>query len=319
MRSRSNAERTRLCAISVDLDEIYCYAAIHGLHALPADAAHAVYKRAVPRLAELFARLDVPATFFAVGKDLDEAHARATLAQLAAAGHEIGNHSHDHHYDLTRRPRAELREQVSRAADAIERAVGARPLGFRAPGYTVTDELLDVLQELGVRYDSSVFPCPSYYAAKLAAISSYRLLGRSSHSIVDHPRVLGAPADPYRIGKPYTQRGSALLELPIGVTRAATSRLPFIGTSVILAGAQGARWLTRGMLGRPLINLELHGIDAADAEADQLGELRRVQPDLRKPAAEKLAILEAVIGQVRAAGYQLVTLAQAAEVFAEAA
>jgi peptidoglycan/xylan/chitin deacetylase (PgdA/CDA1 family) len=320
MPSRSRAERSpRLLCVSVDLDEVYCYSAIHALSELPAESAHAVYRKAVPRLAALFSSLSLPATFFAVGKDLADPQAQRALAALAAAGHEIGNHSHDHHYDLTRRSREEQRAQVALGADAIERAVGVRPVGFRAPGYTVTDTLLDVLQELSVRYDSSVFPCPAYYAAKLAAISGYRALGRRSHSIVDHPRVLRAPADPYRTGTPYTRRGRALLELPIGVTRAATGRLPFYGTSVIMAGAQGARWLCRAIAGRPLVNLELHGLDAADARQDGLQALQGAQPDLRKSAAEKLATLETVITCLRAEGYELATLAQAAEVFADAA
>lgn len=318
MPSRSKAE-LRLCAVSVDLDEVYCYSAIHGLGSLPGDADHAVYQKALPRLAALFAELSLPATFFAVGKDLEHAAASSALRALRAQGHEIGNHTQDHLYDLTRRSRSEVREQVERGADSIERAVGVRPVGFRSPGYTVTDALFEVLRELNVSYDSSVFPCPSYYAAKLAAISSYRLLGRTSHSIVDHPRVLSAPADPYRVGKPYTTRGDALLELPIGVTRARTGRLPFIGTSVIMAGAHGARWLCQGMIGRPLINLELHGIDAADAQQDGLMALQAHQPDLRKSAEEKLATLRAVIQCVREAGYELVTLAQAAERFAAAA
>ena len=67
--------------------------------------------------------------------------------------------------------RAEIRRQIEEGARAIERATGERPVGFRAPGYTITDEVFDVLAELGVAYDSSVFPCPAYWAAKAAAIA----------------------------------------------------------------------------------------------------------------------------------------------------
>ena len=76
---------------------------------------------------------------------------------------------------------------MARCSDAIAEAAGAAPLGFRAPGYTINDALFEVLAELGMRYDSSVFPCPAYYAAKVAAISGYRLLGRRSHSIDRSP------------------------------------------------------------------------------------------------------------------------------------
>ena len=299
----------RLAAVSVDLDEIGCYAAIHGLAPPDADAARAIYRRALPRLAALFADEGVDATFFAIGADLDAENA-ARLRALLADGHEIANHSLSHLYDLTRQPRARMIDEVRGGADAIERAVGVRPIGFRAPGYTITDALFDVLAELDVTYDSSVFPCPAYYAAKAAALGAIRARGRRSHSVLDDPRVLGAPAEPYRVGRPYWSRGAGLVELPIGVTRG--PRLPYIGTSVVLAGATGARLLTRAMIGRPLVNLELHGIDLADAALDGLGFLAPPQPDLRRTGADKARALRAALATLREAGYRFVTLTEAA-------
>ena len=314
--SKANARR-KLCAVSVDLDEIPCYTAIHGLDlALPQAAAQAVYRKALPRLAALFDAHGLRATFFAIGRDLEAAHASEALRKLAARGHEIGNHTYDHRYDLTRLPREEMRAQVERGIEAIERAVGIRPRGFRAPGYTFSDTLSDVLQELAVDYDSSVFPCPAYYTPKLLAIGAYRLLQRPTRSIPDHPRVLTAPGEPYRMGDSYTRRGDRLLEFPIGVTRDETGRLPFIGTSLTLAGRAGAELLCRLTEGRELINLELHGIDASDAELDELTSLRAAQWDLRKSAQTKLDILSAALTHISRAGYSFVTLAEAAAEFA---
>ena len=306
----------RLAAVSVDLDEVPCYTAIHGLEPPDDEAAHAIYRRATPRLATLFAEEGIDATFFAIGRDLADDRAAATLRDLAASGHEIGNHSLDHLYDLTRRDAATVREQVVGGADAIERATGVRPEGFRAPGYTITDDVFDVLADAGVAYDSSVFPCPAYYAAKATAIGAIRLRGRRSHSVVDDPRVLLSPADPYRVGRPYWRRDGGLVELPIGVTRDLSGRLPYIGTSVVLAGERGARTLTRLVLGRPLVNLELHGIDLADARDDGLEWLAPHQPDLRRNAREKEAALRAALATLRDAGYRFVTLAEAARTLA---
>ncbi len=309
----------RLAAISIDLDEVHCYSAIHGLEPLEGEAASAIYARAVPRFEALFDELGIDATFFAIAADTSTPLAAKALRRLAASGHEIASHSLDHLYDLTRRDRATQEQQVVESLDRLEAVVGARPVGFRAPGYTITDELLQVVADAGLRYDSSVFPCPPYYGAKVAAIGAIRLRaafgrGRPSHSIVDDPRVLSAPADPYRIGEPYWRRGHGLLELPIGVTRG--PRLPYIGTSVVLAGRTGADWLTRAMVGRPLVNLELHGIDLADADADGLQALRPYQPDLRVSAAEKEEALRVAIHRLRAEGYRFVRLTDAADAFA---
>jgi hypothetical protein len=306
----------KLAAISVDLDEIGCYTQIHGLTAPEPEAAFAIYEKAVPRLARLFEQEGVTATFFAIGSDLARPESAAALKRLSKSGHEIANHSQNHLYDLTRRDRRTIEAEVRDGADAIERACGIRPVGFRAPGYTITDAIFDVLAGLGVLYDSSVFPCPAYYAAKSAAIALIRARGRKSHSIVDDPRVLGAPADPYRVGRPYWRRGAGVVELPIGVTKAWSGRLPFIGTSVVLAGEAGATQLTRLAATRPVVSLELHGIDLADADEDGLGFLAAHQPDLRKTAAQKESALRASIAELRSRGYRFVTCTEAARTVA---
>lgn len=306
----------RLAAISVDLDEVGCYAAIHGLSgAVPSAAAHAVYTRAVPRFEDLFGELGIDGTFFAIGRDLERPENADAIRRLHSHGHEIGNHSYSHFYDLTRRSREEIATDISRGIERILDVTGEYPRGFRAPGYTVSDELFSVLEELDVHYDSSVFPCPAYYAAKSATIAALGLRGRPSQSIVDDPRVLSAPADPYRVGEPYWTRGKGTMELPIGVTRGVTGRLPFIGTSVVLAGTVGAAALTKLVAGRPFVNLELHGIDLADAELDGLDFLASHQPDLRRSFRDKRAALVASIEELRFHGYRFVTLAEAADSF----
>jgi peptidoglycan/xylan/chitin deacetylase (PgdA/CDA1 family) len=308
----------RLCAVSVDLDEIPCYAAIHGLPPPGAQCAHAVYDKAVPRFEALFDALDMPATFFAIGSDLgpDNPGARAAVARMHARGHEISNHTLNHRYDFTRLSDDEIRSEIDGGMRAIEAITAQRPIGFRAPGYTITDGVFAHLAELGVGYDSSVFPCPGYYGAKLTALAAIRVRGRRSHSVVDTPRMLAAPADPYRVGTPYTRRGNGMLELPIGVTRDVTARLPFIGTSLVMAGERGADWLARQMVGRPLVNLELHGIDLLDAAGDGLEFLAPHQFDLRKSLEHKRTVLLRAIWVLRGAGYRFVTLQQAAEAFA---
>ena len=146
----------KLAAISVDLDEIPCYAGIHAID-VPAGSEHAIYDRALPRLAALFAREGVPATFFAIGRDLDREENRARVRALAESGHEIANHSWRHFYDLTKRTRGEILEEIAKGGEAIVRATGVAPVGFRAPGYTITDDVFEVLEELDYAYDSSVF------------------------------------------------------------------------------------------------------------------------------------------------------------------
>jgi peptidoglycan/xylan/chitin deacetylase (PgdA/CDA1 family) len=300
----------RLASVSVDLDEIPNYFEIHGLRPPEGPAASLVYDVAIGRLRALADAGGFPLTLFAIGSDLARAGARRALREAAEDEHEIANHTLDHRYDLVRLGREEITRQVDEGARVIADAVGARPVGFRAPGYTITDEVFDVLEGLDVAYDSSVFPCPAYFAAKTAAIGAIAARGRTSRSIVDTPKVLLAPTRPYRIGKPYWRRGDGLLEIPVQVTRGL--RLPFIGTSVTLAGPSNARRLARMCVGEPLVNLELHGIDVLDA-SDGLEALRPHQHDVRVAHARKLESLLAATTELRNAGYAFVTMREAAK------
>lgn len=307
----------RLAALSVDLDEIPCYAAIHGLPLPDGDAAHAIYRAALPRFLRFFREEGIHATFFAIGRDLERAENRELLRRARDEGHEIANHSENHFYDLTRRDRTTIADEIACAGDRIADAVGIRPVGFRAPGYTITDVVFDALGKLGYAYDSSVFPCPTYYAAKVTAIAAIAARGRRSHSVIDDPRVLLAPSDPYRVGRPFHRRGRGMVELPIGLTRDLALRLPYIGTSVVLLPEGGARLLSRLAVGRPFVNLELHGIDLADAALDGLGALAPHQPDLRRSIAQKERSLRAAVATLRAHGYRFRTLREVATRFAE--
>ena len=305
---------TRLCAVSVDLDEIPNYYAIHGLpEPASGDPARSmVYDVAIDRLVAFARAQGIPLTLFAIGSDLARSESAARLRAAHDAGFEVANHSLDHRYDLVRLGRAEIRRQIEEGAHIIARVTGAMPEGFRAPGYTVTDEVFEVLADLGVAYDSSVFPCPAYWAAKAAAIGLIAVRGRASRSIVDTPLVLTAPTRPYRVGRPYWRRGQGLLELPVQVTRGL--RLPFFGTSLTLSSPRVARSLARACVGEPLVNLELHGIDVLDATdaGGALEPLRPHQVDVRVASKDKLARLSEAIETLRSAGYEFVTLKAAA-------
>jgi hypothetical protein len=260
----------------------------------------------------------VPLTLFAVGEDLEhDGNARA-LAGVVGKRVVVENHSFGHRYDLTRLSAREIEWEIEEGARVIERVTGRRPVGFRAPGYTVDDGVFNALEAVGVEFDSSVFPCPSYYLAKAAVMGGMRLGGRKSRSVLDTPRVLGAPVRPYRPGERWYARAAgqgrarSFVELPIQVTRGA--RLPFIGTMVGLAGTVGAKALAWTCVGEPLVNLELHAMDFLEV-GDGLSALAPFQPELRTPLAQRLEALSAALGVLRRAGYSFVRLDEAARAF----
>jgi peptidoglycan/xylan/chitin deacetylase (PgdA/CDA1 family) len=303
-----------IASVSVDLDAVACYWRIHGLPGAPPDEVrHLVLRRCLPRFADLFAEAGVKATFFVVGSDLHEdPQGRALLAELAAEGHELANHSFTHPYHLVRLPRADIAAEIDAAHAAIGDCAGRPPVGFRAPGYNVSAPVIDLLCERAYRYDSSAFPAVPYYAAKAAVMAAMRVLGRRSASVLGDPRVLGAPTSPYRPAReaPYRRGDAPLVEVPMAVTPGL--RLHVIGTSLVTFPEALRRRMVDSALRRPFFNLELHGIDLADAAGDGFPvALVARQPDLRRSLAAKRAALSATLAQARASGAVFQTLAQA--------
>lgn len=98
------------------------------------------------------------ATFFFLGNIAERFP--QLIERAAAEGHEIGVHGdrHDYLHDMTP---DRFREEIATAMRKIRAAGGRDIAGHRATAFSVTEETLwalDVLKELGLRYDSSIFP-----------------------------------------------------------------------------------------------------------------------------------------------------------------
>ncbi len=300
----------RAAAVSIDLDGLGCYYRIHALGEPPPELQHVILERALPRAAALFASKQIHVTWFVIARDVEHAPNAQRLKTLADAGDELGNHSYSHPYDLARMGAPQIDDEISRAHALLSKLAPIH--GFRAPGYDVAPAMLDTLARLGYRYDSSIFPAPGYYAAKAAVMAGLAALGRPSGAVLTNPRALAAPADPYRpsMTSPWRRGQAPIVELPVAVTP--WTRVPAIGTSLLVAPAWLRDRLVGAMNKRDVFNLELHGIDFADAEKDGIpGELVERQPDLRIPVGEKLARLDRVLDEV-AARWPFMTLGQIA-------
>ncbi len=270
---------------------------------------HAVYEVALPRLLAFLQAFDLLCPLFLIGRDLERPVTREMLQPFVSRGDEMANHSFSHAYDLSRWSSPRRTSDLMRATELIDRTLGYRPVGFRAPGYVLSQSFADDLAWAGFEYDSSVFACPSYYLLKLGVLAAQGLVGRRSASIVGGGRVLLAPQEPYRLGEVYYRRGGGLREVPITLTR--RLRAPFFGSSVaLLAGGpaprRAVRRFIRGVTHRDVVNFELHGIDFLDAR-DRLEVLKGIQPGLEIRWEAKAAAFAQVVTSLREAGYSWMT------------
>lgn len=273
-------------SVSIDLDPLWCYRAIWGLGETEPGGADPVTAVGTTRFCELMDEIGMRGTVFAVGRALDDPAAAAALADARARGHEIANHTWGHRYDLSKQDTATITEEIARGADAIERATGARPRGFRAPGYLLGPRMLGAAAACGAAYDASMLPSPLYQGAKAAAVAWLKVRGRGSGAVLGDPREAMGPRHPYRPDAelPWSPGSAPLVELPIS----SLAGLPLTGGTLHLFGTLRAVWLA-SLAGRAdYLQLELHGVDLMDITADRLDPALSVQRDLTIPRERKM-------------------------------
>lgn len=104
------------------------------------------------RYMQILAEERVLTTLFAVGDLL--ARSASMLRAARAAGHELASHGFGHQRPLTL-SRQQFLEDLRKARSAMADALGAEPIGYRAPCFAIDRERLDVIRESGFLYDSS--------------------------------------------------------------------------------------------------------------------------------------------------------------------
>ena len=202
----------RYASLSLDLDNQWSYMKTHGD---PGWQSHPSYlDTVVPRILEFLAARQLTITFFIVGQDAALPKNRAALASISAAGHEIGNHSFRHEPWLHLYTAEELDQELRQAEDAIEAATGARPRGFRGPGFSLSEGTLETLIRRGYDYDATVFPNLLNPLARAYLFSTSKLTDEEKRQ---RSALFGTWKDAFRPVRPFQWRlsGGKLLEIPV--------------------------------------------------------------------------------------------------------
>lgn len=107
----------------------------------------------VPRVLEVLARHDVPATFFlpAVCALIDPTEA----PRIRDAGHEVGVHGWIHENNSQLDAVTE-RDLILRSRDTLAEQIGQVPVGFRSANWDLSWNTVEIIRELGFEYDSSL-------------------------------------------------------------------------------------------------------------------------------------------------------------------
>jgi peptidoglycan/xylan/chitin deacetylase (PgdA/CDA1 family) len=289
-----------LGSLSLDLDNEWAYIKTHGDPAWESFPSY--LDVVVPRFLAMLERLGQRITVFVVGQDAALEKNRTALRSIAAAGHEIGNHSFHHEPWLQRYSLEEIGREITSATDAIADATGVRPVGFRGPGFSLSEATLETLVDHGYRFDCSTFPT---YIGPLARAYYFMTAKLTPEERAERKELFGGMRDGLRPLRTYhwsLPGGRTLLEIP--VTTFPILKIP-IHFSYLLYIATIAPWLalpyfrlalwTCRILGISP-SLLLHPLDFMDG--NDVATLAFF-PAMQMPLARKLAVLEGALGIYR--------------------
>jgi peptidoglycan/xylan/chitin deacetylase (PgdA/CDA1 family) len=268
----------------------------------------------VPRILDALQRLALRITFFVVGYDATREANLPHLRALVEHGHEIANHSFWHECWLQRYSPARLDEEIGRAHEALWRATGQQPTGFRGPGFSWSPQLLEVLAQNSYAYDASTLPTFLGPLARLYFLASANLTPEQRE---ERAALFGGIRDGFRPIRPYEWRlasGRRLVEIPI--TTVPVFRTPFHMSYLLYLGRRSPA-LMRAYLRFALeacraLGVEpsflLHPLDLLGG--DEVPQLTFF-PGMDLTSREKCQLFDDVIG-ILAERYDLITVGEQA-------
>lgn len=151
---------TPLNVLTVDVEDWY-----QGLEVIPMTDWPRLENRIWTGLAKLLRLLEeagAKATFFILGYLAEEFP--EVVLEIQNHGHEIGTHGYSHKL-IYKQDMKEFARELRCSIEIIEGITGKKPLGFRAPFFSITQNsmwAIDVMVSEGIVYDSSIFPVWNY-------------------------------------------------------------------------------------------------------------------------------------------------------------
>jgi polysaccharide deacetylase family protein (PEP-CTERM system associated) len=100
----------------------------------------------------------IHATFFVQGV-IAEAFPQI-VKEIFKLGHEVGTHGYAHEL-VFEQTQSAFAEDLDKSIKLLEDLIGIKVIGYRAPDFSITERslwALDILEQAGILYDSSIFP-----------------------------------------------------------------------------------------------------------------------------------------------------------------
>jgi hypothetical protein len=258
----------------------------------------------------------IKATLFMVGEDFKQAQNIPYIKAVIAEGHEIANHTLTHPQGFRLLSQKDKEAEIAGMEEICQQVTGKWPVGFRAPGWNISDDALPILKRRGYLYDSSVFPSSLNLLLKFLHWRSMNSRSGGDRTTLGHLRYMLAPTQPYRTADNSLGRcgNDSFIEFPVTVTP--VLRLPFFATFLLATGLELFKVCYQMLRawGWP-IQYQFHLSDFVDYSHPELedqvpkGNGVYVPQALRTPLKTKWALFERAL-EMMAKDYQFETLEQ---------
>lgn len=313
----------RLASVSLDADNLWSYKRTHG------DADWVDRPSYLPalrrRMTDLFDAHQMKPSVMVVGSDAAGPDGSEFITSMVEYGCEIGNHSFEHEPWLHLYSPQQLRDELRRTEDAIMAAGAPKPRGFRAPGFSMSPDLMAALHELDYDYDASVLATWIGPFARLYYLRTNKDLTAAERQ--QRKALFGAASDALLPNKPFTWKGEdadgpmSLAEIPVTVFPLA--RVPMHASYVIylsgystpLAKAYVKMAMAACRLTGTEPSLLLHPLDLLDAK-DAPG--LEFFPGMTMDYGRKRAMLDFILHEM-SSHFRLVGMAEHAQALASRA
>jgi len=213
-----------LASLSLDLDNLWSYIKTHGNQGWESYPSY--LDIAVPRALDFLEKRDLIITFFIVGQDAALQKNFNAIRSIAEAGHEVGNHSFNHEPWLHLYSEQQIESELSQSEEQIKRVTGKKPIGFRGPGYSLSEPVLRVLNRHGYQYDSSTLPT---FIGPLARAYYFMTSKLTPEERENRKKLFGQFKEGFRPLYPYRWKmgelNNQLIEIPL--TTMPFFRIPF--------------------------------------------------------------------------------------------
>jgi len=150
------SKKKPIASISLDLDNQWSYMKIHGDEGWEKFPSY--LDIFLPIVLDKLDKLDIKITFFVVGQDAAIERNHKVLQSIVERGHDVGNHSFHHESWLKTYSKEKIEEEIVNAEEAIFKATAQRTNSFRGPGFSWSNNLLEVLQKRNYIFDASILP-----------------------------------------------------------------------------------------------------------------------------------------------------------------